>query len=112
MIMMMRSIAALMIVACASSTYADKAPAEARVEDRSVTIAWGQAVSDLRLGLSVEGTSVVFYLENVGKTKLEVWSHVATHETHLDWYALRLVRDGNTRELRFVDDRNRSAPIK
>jgi hypothetical protein len=31
-------------------------------------------VSDLRLGLSVDGTSVVFHLENVGKAKLEVWS--------------------------------------
>ena len=109
---MMKSIAALWIVACAGSTHADKAPAEARVQDRSVSIAWGPAVSDLRLGLSVDGTSVVFHLENVGKAKLEVWSHVATHETHLDWYALQLVHNGNARELRFVDDRNRSAPIK
>ena len=77
---MMKSIAALWIVACAGSTHADKAPAEVRVEDRSVSIAWGPAVSDLRLGLSVDGTSVVFHLENVGKAKLEVWSHVATHE--------------------------------
>jgi hypothetical protein len=109
---MMKSIAALWLVACSGSTHADKAPAEARVEDRSVSIAWGQVVSDLRLGLSVDGTSAVFHLENVGKAKLEVWSHVATVETHLDWYALLLVHNGSARDLRFVDDRNRSAPIK
>src|SRR5689334_19177454 len=109
--MMMRWIAALFIIACGSSTNAEKAPSEARVEDRT-SIAWGQAVSDLRLGLTTEGTSVVFQLKNVGKTKLEVWSHVATHETHLDWYTLQLTRDGTSRELRFSDDRDRSAKIK
>src|SRR5215510_182912 len=101
--MMMRWIAAVLIIACGSSTNADKAPSEARVEDRSISVAWGQAVSDLRFGITVEGTSVVFHLENVGKAKLEVWSHVATHETHLDWYALQLTRDGKLRELRFSD---------
>jgi len=109
--MTMRWIVGLLVIACGSSSNADKAPMEARVEDRS-SIAWGQPVSDLRFGVAVEGTSVVFHLENTGKTKLEVWSHVATHETHLDWYALQLTRDDKVRELRFVDDRNRSAPIK
>jgi hypothetical protein len=57
--------------------------------------------------------TVGLHLQNTGDTPLEVMSHVATHELHLDWYTLQVTPpDGAPFTVRLYDSRNRSAPIK
>ena len=62
-------------------------------------------------------------LSNVGRDTLQVLSHVATHETHLDWYTIRLKpldacsfpiaagKAPKARTLRLTDARDKSAPV-
>jgi hypothetical protein len=79
----------------------------------AAAITWGQPVDNLRLGLTTAGTTVGLHLQNTGATPLEVMSHVATHELHLDWYTLQVTPpDGAPFTIRLYDSRNRSAPIK
>ena len=74
---------------------------------------WGAAAGDLRLGIAVEGATARLGLENVGAAAFDVMSHVAAvGEKHFDWYTVVLDGPGGQRELSFVDDRNRSAPIR
>ena len=70
-------------------------------------------MSGVRLGLEINATSATFHVQNVGTKPVDVMSHVQAGEQHLDWYTLELsASDGGQREIGFVDDRDRSAPIK
>lgn len=72
--------------------------------------AWGEPVAGLRLGIAARGGAVVeLSLENTGEGDLAVLSHVAAAgEDHLDWFTVRV----GARELRLLDERNRSAPVR
>lgn len=96
------------VVSCSGPAGADK-PAAAPPASR---VAWGKPAAGLRLGLEADGASVTFTLENVSAAPIEVLSHVATHEQHLDWFTLRVTDGPTPRELQFTDARNRSAPVK
>ena len=76
-------------------------------------IIWGNPLGGLRLGIGVHGSDIELQLQNVGPDPLEVLSHVQAQETHLDWFRL-ILRDsqGGTRELRLMDDRDKSAPVR
>jgi hypothetical protein len=81
----------------------------------SSAILWSPSSSGLRFGIG-PGTnrrSVAMYLENTGKAQLDVMSHVAAQEKHLDWYTLQL-RDasGATRTLKLLGPRRESGPVK
>lgn len=75
--------------------------------------AWGEPVDGLRLGIAAGDGWVALCLGNAGDTPLTVLSHVmAPDETHLDWFTVTLTGDGGEPvQLRFLDDRNRSAEI-
>lgn len=76
-------------------------------------VTWGTPAEGLRLGLTTAGNMVGLHLENVGDTPLEVMSHVATHELHLDWYTLQVSPpDGGSFRIRLYGDRDRSAAVK
>jgi hypothetical protein len=47
-------------------------------------------------------------LENVGRRPLEVLSHVAAGEIHLDWFTIHL----DDRRIVLLDSRNRSIPVR
>lgn len=81
----------------------------------SAPIVWGQPSGGLRLGLGPGANrhSVVMYLENVGKERLDVMSHVAAQEKHLDWYTLQLQdAAGASRTLKLLGPRRESSPVK
>jgi hypothetical protein len=96
------------IMSCNGSLNADK-PGAGQPE---ANIAWGKAAAGLRLGVAADRLNVTFTLENVSDKKIEILSHVAAQEKHLDWTTLRVTETGKRREIRFVDDRNRSGSIK
>lgn len=63
-------------------------------------------------------------LKNISKQPVTIYSHVATHETHYDWFRVKLRYPGPSREgcsrrfvgrrsrwVRFVDARDKSAPV-
>jgi hypothetical protein len=72
--------------------------------------AWGEPVAGLRLGIDARGGAVVeLALENTGDGALQVLSHVlAAGEDHLDWFTVHV----GERELRLLDERNRSAAVR
>jgi hypothetical protein len=82
----------------------------------AATIVWSQPSGGLRLGLAPGAGSshtVSIYLENVGDGRLEVLSHVAAQEKHLDWYTLQLEGPGGTsRTLKLLGPRRESGPVK
>lgn len=75
--------------------------------------------------LASEPLNVAVALMNVSKGPFRVLSHIATHETHLDWYRFRLeylAPDGKgrcdpryarhaTRDIAIADDRDKSIPV-
>lgn len=76
-------------------------------------VTWGDPVSGVRLGLEIDATFATFHVQNVGTKPADVMSHVQAGETHLDWYTLEIDAPGGCkREIGFVDERDRSAPIK
>lgn len=76
-------------------------------------ITWGTPVDHLRLGLSTHGPRIGLHLQNIGQTPLEVMSHVAAQELHLDWYTLALrAPDGAHHTLKLYAPRDRSAAVK
>jgi hypothetical protein len=81
----------------------------------SSAIVWSPSSSGLRLGLGPGANrhSVTLYLENTGRDPLDVMSHVAAQEKHLDWFTLQL-RDasGATRTLKLLGPRRESGPVK
>jgi hypothetical protein len=57
--------------------------------------------------------TVTIYLESTGKDQLDVLSHVAAQEKHLDWYSLQLRNAGGTnRILKLLGPRRESGPVK
>ncbi len=75
-------------------------------------VAFGPEVSGLRLGIALEGKTLVVHLVNVGKAPLVVMSHVATHERQNDWLTVTIVdAKGSEREVALDDDRDKSAPV-
>lgn len=74
---------------------------------------WGEPVDGLRLGIAGTGAAIALHLGNTGDAPLTVLSHVmAPDEAHLDWFTVTLTRgDNEPVQLRFLDDRNRSAEI-
>lgn len=75
-------------------------------------IAWGVPVDGLRLGIELQGSTLVTHLENVSKAPLVVMSHVATHERQNDWLTVTIAdRAGKERVVAFDDDRDKSAPV-
>jgi hypothetical protein len=72
-------------------------------------LVWGAPAGGLRLGIGSAGAVVSLALENTGERPLEVLSHVlAAGEAHYDWFTVRV----DARELRLLDDRNRSAVVR
>lgn len=85
----------------------------AEMNSGSASVSWGEPLRGLRLGVATDGSEVELHLQNVGTTPLEVLSHVKAGEVHLDWYKLRLEDEkSNSRELRLMDNRNRSAIVQ
>lgn len=75
-------------------------------------VQWGAPVSDLRLGIELDGAVLVAHLQNVGSAPLGVWSHVAAHEQQSDWLSVTLTdRFGKERVVGFSADRDKSVPI-
>lgn len=86
--------------------------ARAAAED-GIAATWGEPVDGLRLGLAPRDAAIELVLQNVGETDLEVLSHVAAGEIHLDWYTLRLQdAGGDTRTLRLLDARDESGVVR
>jgi hypothetical protein len=79
------------------------------------SMVWGQPVAGLRLGLGTGATAgtVTIYLENTGTAPLQVLSHVAAQEKHLDWYTLQ-VQDGGraSRTLKLLGPRRESGKVQ
>lgn len=68
-------------------------------------------------GLSIAASAdprgqLTITLTNVSEKELTVMSHVATHETHLDWFTVELRGGpGGTRTIFLDDKRDKSAPV-
>ena len=112
--------------AVAAAVFAFAASASARAEP------FGKASGGLAVGVGADkerysaGDPILLTitLKNVGKKALAVRSHVATHETHLDWHRVVLAyptpsREGcrgrftgrGERRLALDDERDKSAPV-
>lgn len=79
---------------------------------KTAGVAWGAPVSDLRLGIELEGTKVVAHVQNVGTAPLMIMSHVATHERQSDWLTVTITdTKSKERVVAFNDDRDKSAPV-
>jgi hypothetical protein len=64
----------------------------------------------LVLTAALIGVTLELTLSNTGSSEIVVNSSVsAGGERHFDWFRVELEVAGKTRELRFLDDRNRSA---
>ena len=88
-------------------------PATAGRGSELATVNWGTPANGLALGLSTNGSVVTVHLKNTGATPLQVMSHVEAGEIHLDWYSIDLTdSQGNTRTLKLLDARERSAPVQ
>lgn len=69
----------------------------------------------LVLEVKAKGPVLEVGLHNVGREPVRVYTHVATHEWQSDWLEIQY-QDGDTyhhvsRPIRFVDDRDKSAPV-
>lgn len=73
-------------------------------------IAWGEPVDGLRLGVALEGTTLITHMQNVGSAPFIVFTHVATHERQSDWLTVSVTDNkGGERVIAFDDDRDKSA---
>lgn len=76
-------------------------------------ISWGEPSGGLGLGIAGSGPGVLLALENLGPRTLQVMSHVAAGEAHLDWFRVRLSAGGGPeREIVLAGARDRSVPIR
>jgi len=81
----------------------------------TAAVVWSQPSAGLRLGLALGPNrhTVEIYLENVGRSPLDVMSHVAAQEKHLDWYTLQLQDASDAvRTLKLLGPRRESGPVK
>jgi hypothetical protein len=65
----------------------------------------------LELHIAARNSSAVLTLHNGGLDQLRVLSHVDATDRHYDCFTISLARAGQTRLLRFHDDRNESARV-
>ncbi len=73
-------------------------------------IAWGEPVDGLRLGIALEGATLVTHTQNVSSAPLVVFTHVATHERQSDWLTVSITdKKGGEHVIAFNDDRDKSA---
>jgi hypothetical protein len=73
------------------------------------SVAWGEPVNGLRLGIALDSTTLVTHLENVGSEPLVVWTHAlppeGARERQSQWLIVTVrPASGAERWLHFSDD--------